>query len=116
MKPEPQSTPPRWPTEGVEAKRVTEAGCDQIREYYQPEHGKLPAPHELSSRSSWDQALADTQGPMMPGMPREPGAPGRGVHVPFPARRGAMPEPTRKLPVKPGNGGFENIWACKGKK
>ena len=120
MKPEPQNTPQRWVREGTQAKEIGEAAAKQIREYYQPEHGKLPAPFEPSSRSSWDAALGARGLPVplaedMPGAVADvPGTKKAGVqYLPFPHRR-VQPEALKKLPVKDG-GGFET-WGEKGKR
>jgi hypothetical protein len=110
MGPKQQQLPPRWPAEGVEAKAVAEAGCKQIKDYYEPPHGAYPAPHEPARMSSWP--LADD----VPGATGDvPGAARKGVvNVPFPHRM-VRPEATKQMPVMHPNG-FEGIWATKDKK
>jgi hypothetical protein len=114
MKEQPKLPSP-WPAPGAQAKAIGEAAAKQIKQYYQPEHGSLPAPFAPSSRSSWDAALGARGLPVplaedMPGAVADvPGAKKGGVqNVPFPHRRVQIPA-TKQLPVKDG-GPFDGIW------
>ena len=92
-----------WPPEGTMTKEMGQKAMKQIAEYYVPEHGSLPAPHQPAARSSWPQSMADV-----------PGESRSGQHMPFPARRvEANKKPAKKLPVQ---SPYEGIWQTEGKR
>ena len=92
-----------WPKEGEKGREIAERGVRDIKEYYSPPHGSLPAPHEPAARSSWPQAMTDV-----------PGEGGKNKSfVPFPERM-KPGVALKKLPTK--SSPYEGIWQTEGKR